>query len=195
MLKKFFKLFTNAEEAVSVIIFMLLVVDIFIGVIWRYVFNNSLAWSDELSRLLFVWLTWLGLSVGEAHNEHIRITMLVDRLPFRAAHVVNALGNILVIVVCIAISWYTYVVASTMSETRYVALKIPLAIGYWSIIVGCVFYVFRLIGRTIKSFKLAIAGESALSIDDIEVPAELAGVMSKEDYIAMLKEQKGGGKG
>ena len=191
-MKQFIKRFNQVEEAISVLIFALLVVDVFIGVIWRYVLNNSLVWSDELSRLLFAWITWLGLSVGEAHKEHIKISMVTDRLPFRAQHAVNVISNLITIAIAAIVSYYVIQVSNTMAGQMYVTLKVPYAIGYWSIPIGCALYILRLLFECGKSLKYAIKGESALSLDDVVVPAELAGVMSKEDYLEMLKNQKGG---
>lgn len=191
-MKKFAQKFNQVEEAISVLIFALLVLDVFIGVIWRYVLNNSLVWTDELSRLLFVWITWLGLSVGEAHKEHIKISMFTDRLPFRVAHVVNILANLITIAIAAIVAYYVIVVSNTMAGSMYVTLKVPYAIGYWSIPVGCALYIIRLLFDCSKSLKYAIKGESALTLDDVVVPSELAGVMSKEDYLEMLKNQKGG---
>ena len=191
-MKKFAQKFNQVEEAISVLIFALLVLDVFIGVIWRYVLNNSLVWTDELSRLLFVWITWLGLSVGEAHKEHIKISMFTDRLPFRVAHVVNILANLITIAIAAIVAYYVIVVSNTMAGSMYVTLKVPYAIGYWSIPIGCALYIIRLLFDCSKSLKYAIKGESALTLDDVVVPSELAGVMSKEDYLEMLKNQKGG---
>ena len=64
------------EEILLVSMFVLMVLIIFIQVIMRYVFNNSLSWSEELGKFLFVWLSWIGISIGERRNEHIKITMV-----------------------------------------------------------------------------------------------------------------------
>lgn len=50
-----------------------LVVMVFSGVLARYIFNYSLAWSDELAGLLFVWLTLLGSVAALRRRTHMAI--------------------------------------------------------------------------------------------------------------------------
>ncbi|MEF2824183.1 MAG: TRAP transporter large permease subunit [Peptococcaceae bacterium] len=55
----------------------------------RYVFvrvldmNVNLAWTEELSRFLFVWMTYLAVPITIKDRNMIRVTALVDRLPKR----------------------------------------------------------------------------------------------------------------
>ena len=52
-------------------------------VVWRYAFNNSLVWTEELSRYLFVWMTFVGAALAVKESSHIRVSLLVDCLPAR----------------------------------------------------------------------------------------------------------------
>ncbi|MDG4674816.1 TRAP transporter small permease [Shinella sp. 838] len=53
---------------------------IFVQVIMRYVFESSLLWSEELVRWLFIWTIWVGIAYAFRVGDHIRITVLSDRL-------------------------------------------------------------------------------------------------------------------
>ena len=59
MLKKWFD---NAEEYLLVGSLAFNVVLVFFQVVMRYVFQNSLSWSEELARYIFLWQTWVGAS-------------------------------------------------------------------------------------------------------------------------------------
>jgi len=50
-------------------------------VVLRYVFNSSIDWADELSRLCFVWSIFLAIPLGFKSGSHIGIQMLASRLP------------------------------------------------------------------------------------------------------------------
>ena len=50
-------------------------------VCFRYVFNNSISWSEEVVRYLFVWLTFLGSAVCFRDKTHIGVEFFLDLLP------------------------------------------------------------------------------------------------------------------
>ena len=54
---------------------------LFAGIIWRYVLDKPLIWSNELAEILFLWLVSLGAAVALRRGEHMRMTVLVARLP------------------------------------------------------------------------------------------------------------------
>ena len=53
-------------------------------VFFRYVLNHSLPWSEEVALLLFTWAVLLYGAVGVREGFHVRVSVLVDRLPARA---------------------------------------------------------------------------------------------------------------
>ncbi len=57
-----------------------MVVLVFGNVFLRYGFNSGLTVSEELSRWLFVWMTFLGAVVALRENAHLGTDMLVGRL-------------------------------------------------------------------------------------------------------------------
>lgn len=50
-------------------------------VLLRYVFNSSLDWSDEVSRLLFVWCMFLAIPLGIREGAHVGIELLTSHIP------------------------------------------------------------------------------------------------------------------
>jgi TRAP-type C4-dicarboxylate transport system permease small subunit len=57
-----------------------MVVLVFGNVVLRYGFNSGLTVSEELSRWLFVWMTFLGAVVALRDNAHLGTDMLVGKL-------------------------------------------------------------------------------------------------------------------
>ncbi len=61
----------------------IMVVLVFGNVVLRYGFNSGITVSEEVSRWLFVWLTFLGAIVALHEHGHLGTDMLVSRLPRR----------------------------------------------------------------------------------------------------------------
>jgi len=86
----------NIVEAVLLVMMVALCVDVFLGVFSRYVLARTFTWYDEIARLLFVWITFLGAGVGVKRGVHFRLHLLVDRFP-RALQRATVIFGVLVV--------------------------------------------------------------------------------------------------
>ena len=68
---------------------------IFLQVVMRYVFAHSPPWSEELALLAFSWATMGGLALGVREGFHVRLSLLTDQLPPRAAAAWEVAVNLL----------------------------------------------------------------------------------------------------
>jgi tripartite ATP-independent transporter DctM subunit len=68
-------------EVVSAALLTLIVVLLFTGVVARYVFALPVIWIDEVASLSFLWLAMLGSVIAMHRNEHLRLTLLVEKVP------------------------------------------------------------------------------------------------------------------
>src|SRR5688500_4112856 len=59
----------------------IMVVLVFGNVVLRYAFNTGITVSEEVSRFLFVWLTFLGAIVAMREHGHLGVDMVVRALP------------------------------------------------------------------------------------------------------------------
>ena len=50
-------------------------------VLLRYGFNASIDWSEEISRLLFVWCMFLAIPLGIREDDHVGIELLLAHMP------------------------------------------------------------------------------------------------------------------
>jgi TRAP-type C4-dicarboxylate transport system permease small subunit len=84
----------NIVEGVLLVMMVALCVDVFLGVFSRYVLARTFTWYDEIARLLFVWIIFLGAAVGVKRGIHFRLHLVVDRFP-RALRRATAIFGIL----------------------------------------------------------------------------------------------------
>ncbi len=73
--------YTRALDMLSGLCLAIMVVLVFGNVVLRYTMNSGITVSEELSRWLFVWLTFMGAVVALREHGHLGTDVLVSRLP------------------------------------------------------------------------------------------------------------------
>ena len=104
---------------------------LFAGVVWRYVFNDPLVWSDELAGVLFLWLVSLGAVVALRRGEHMRMTVIVGRFGPRVRRLAACFGALLVVVVALGLIVPGLSYAAAQQAFLTPVLQVP---GSWEII-------------------------------------------------------------
>lgn len=64
----------------TVLLMALLLIDMFLGVFFRYVVGRALTWTEEVGTLSLVYLTFIGGAVGITRGAHFSIHVLTERL-------------------------------------------------------------------------------------------------------------------
>lgn len=112
-------------------------------VVARYFFNFPMPWSEELTRLLFVWL----VMIGAARAAHMRIDLLPAALPPVPRRVLElATAGLALALLAIMVRHAVGMVELTAYD-RYTALGISVQYLYWAAIVGgCLWMVMIVAG-------------------------------------------------
>lgn len=84
-------------EYVIALCLLIMVVLVFGNVVLRYGFNSGITISEEVSRWLFVWLTFLGAVVALKEHGHLGSDMLVSRLPVAGKKFCLIVGQLLML--------------------------------------------------------------------------------------------------
>ena len=66
------------------VVLVLLVLDVWLGVIVRFVWPLPITWTEELARYLMIWLALLAASCGIARRAHIGVEIIPNMLPVTA---------------------------------------------------------------------------------------------------------------
>jgi len=77
-----------------------MVVLVFGNVVLRYGFNSGISVSEELSRWLFVWLTFMGGVIGLREHAHLGTDMLVGRLGPLGKKICLVMAYVLMLLMC-----------------------------------------------------------------------------------------------
>ena len=77
------------EKFVACVAVSIMAVLVFVNVIARYVFGDSLAVSDELSTYLFVLMSFMGTAIAARRKAHLGLSIITDRVSPRARMIIN----------------------------------------------------------------------------------------------------------
>ena len=77
MLKKINNKAGTILNVLLVVLFTILVVDVLWGVLTRYMLGGQARWSEELARVLMVWLGLLGAALASREEKHLGLDIVV----------------------------------------------------------------------------------------------------------------------
>jgi gluconokinase len=105
-------------------------VSVFVNVVLRYGFGSGVAASEELSRLLFVWMVFIGATAAYPAGEHMAFTSLVGLLSQRprAMALMTALIRLLVILGAALLAWGAWQQVVVGLDSHSVVLAYPTAL-------------------------------------------------------------------
>jgi len=138
-------------EAVIAACMLLMVLLVFGNVVLRYGFNSGIAVSEELSRWLFVWLTFLGALIGLREHAHLGTDALVARLGPRGKKVCLFICHALMLLIC----WMLFRGALEQTKINWdVSAPSSGASMAWFYSVGLVFSVSAALVTLVDLWKL-----------------------------------------
>lgn len=148
----------HLEEFFIIPLMFLMSILIFVQVVMRYAFDNSLVWSEELARYMFVWLVYFAVSYTARREKHIRIDAAINLYPKKLRPYVELFSEIIVLAfsVFIAVTAITVYQKITWSGQMSPAMRIPMQFVYAAPLVGFFLTAIRqlqCICRRIKAIK------------------------------------------
>lgn len=117
---------------------------VLLGVLFRYVLEAPLPWSEELARYLMVWGASLGASVAFREGSHIAVRMLVDRLHGLSGEIVLKVTEVIVFIFMAIVMVEGFILAVKVNSQESPAMEISMTWPYLSIPIGCLFIVFEI---------------------------------------------------
>jgi len=117
-------------EALMAFFLAVMIVLVFTNVVLRYVFSTGFEWSEEIARLCFIYLVYLGAIGAMRENQHLIIDSVLSRIPDiwqKAIYFLVQAGIIWMMVVLIRGSWQ--LVMQNLGD-RWVATQFPIYLVY-----------------------------------------------------------------
>lgn len=128
-----------------------------LGVVFRYVLNSPLFWSDEVSRYALVWMTFLGGAslVGRAEG-HVKVDYFVDIMSPRMKRFANLFAAFVVagLLCLVTVGGVLWILKSTHASSP--AMGVPMIFVYAVIPISGVIGIARLIRYLLSDTTTAV---------------------------------------
>ncbi|MEQ3553354.1 TRAP transporter small permease [Pseudonocardia nematodicida] len=142
----------------SVLGAMLLI--LFSQVVARFVFGQSLVWSEEIARYLFIWMIFIGLGAVTLRGEHIAVEALLDKLSLRGRRVAGQVTYVILFAVNAALMVAATRLVWTVQDLGQFApaTEIPMWLVYVAVPLGLLIASARLIQSSVRLWTTEPSG-------------------------------------
>ncbi|MBI3965297.1 MAG: TRAP transporter small permease [Chloroflexi bacterium] len=123
-------LWSLVESAIGIFLVVGMLYAAAAQVIVRYLLSDylTLAWTEELSRLLLVWAAFWGAAIVQRSDDHISMAIVFDLLPANIQLAVRLLGDLAVLTFLGVAVWYGWRTAQSVLAVPTVTLGLPVAV-------------------------------------------------------------------
>ncbi len=121
----------------------------------RYVIQESLTWSEEVARYLFIWVTYIGVSYAVKKHAHIRVEAAIMFMPEKVKKIVSLLSDIVFLIFAIMVVKEGYVLSMKIFRFGQAspAMGIPMGYIYLAPTFGFFLVFIRLLQNLVVNFK------------------------------------------
>ncbi|MGB0968702.1 MAG: TRAP transporter small permease [Halocynthiibacter sp.] len=173
---------------------ILMAVNTIANVFGRYVFNQSIYFSEELNEFLIIIVTFMGLGYATRKGIHIRMSAIYDALPPKVRKGLMVVIAATTSVMMAILAWYAFeYVQKVASRGRITpALQLPLYLTYIWVVVGLVMASFQYLLTAIRNLNFAEEEiyVSYLEVDSYEDPETAAAIQRHAENEASEETDK-----
>ena len=88
-------------KVLLILVLVSMIVILMAHIIFRYVLNNSLTWSEELLKIMLVWFGMMSVAVLAARREHVAIVVFKEHMPKKVQNFLTKLTQLIIVGICV----------------------------------------------------------------------------------------------
>ena len=130
-------LFTRALEKVCALLMAFMAVLLFIQVVARYLMSSPPEWTEEMARIVFVYVTYIGAAVAIARQAHLKIDLLPNAFPPRLRLMLRIGGLLAAIAFLSVVLYQSSLMLGRLSHQPLTSLPLSKSWFFAAVPVGC----------------------------------------------------------
>ncbi|GAB3191493.1 TRAP transporter small permease [Nesterenkonia suensis] len=165
-IERFMQKLFRAIELLMVVFLVAMVVFVFLNMALRYLFDSGLVWSEEIARLCFIYLVYLGAVGAFRENRHLGMHVLLERVPRPAQKVLYTIVQLIIVwVMALLVIGSWDLVVQSMGD-RWVATQYPRPLIYAIGLVTGLAIALMALMNILRLFVFKMSVEELLAIPD-----------------------------
>ena len=176
VLRKILRMLSPVNEWISIaarntagMLLIAMTAIVLVQIVFRYVLNDSLIWTEEVSKTMMVWGAFLVAPWAYRNSANVSIQMFTDELPLLFRRLLHLALNVLVIWIIVVFWSESFGMVDRGFAIR--AASLPVQVGWFFIVVPLAFGAMLLVGVELlirdvlallhptENFEIAGAGE------------------------------------
>jgi TRAP-type transport system small permease protein len=145
---------TRLLEQALIVLSVLISAVVFLQVVFRYVLQQPLFWSEELPRYLLIWMSFLAAAREQKDEAHINIGLCLTPLPVAAQRWIRLFTNLVILAFLAILVYSGTLVINITAYHRSTALQIPMAAVYAALPVGAMLMMLYLVLQIAQDVKI-----------------------------------------
>ncbi|MHB9307655.1 TRAP transporter small permease [Fusobacterium polymorphum] len=152
------------EETILLILLVLMTAIMGVQIVSRYIFQNSLTWSEELVRYMFVWSAFLGVPFCIKHGLSIKVDQFRNLFPVPLQRILMYIDKIIIFLLFLVLFIYSFKVvrATYLSGQTSPAMQLPM----WTVQISVTVSSLLSMIRSIQNLLNLVRGKIKLEQKD-----------------------------
>jgi TRAP-type C4-dicarboxylate transport system permease small subunit len=151
VIKQVWEFVTKAAEIACVLGFAALFMTFVVQVFFRYVLNNPLSWTQEVSGILYVWIVCVGAATIVKEREHVAFNLIYESVRPQYRRILALTGTGLFFVVLLLSLYGNYDYIEFTARQKSPTLRLPMTVVFGAF---GVFLVLLIINSAIRIYRL-----------------------------------------
>lgn len=120
-MKRISAILERITNVALVLLMLLLTISTAAQVVSRFIIKSPLLWTEEVSRMTFIWIALLGSTVATKHSQHLGLDVLVAEMPPAVQKIIKILvhGMMMAVALLFIVAGWEFVLKNStrISET------------------------------------------------------------------------------
>ena len=141
----------NAEEWCGILLLVIMAIVVNMEIFARYLFGHPFLWTEEVTRLILVWLTFIAVPALIRKGGDMAINTFIELLPGGLLRWIHIFRDVLMILVYALIAWEGYRLAEAVQGMPLVVTDWPTALLAYPLLIGGVMVLLHVSVRLLRT--------------------------------------------